>query len=252
MINTLNYDKVLCLIPARGNSQGVYKKNLRLVGNKPLVAHSIEQAKDAGIPCSNIFVSSDSGEVLKIARDYGVVDWHRPDEISGATATTESAMLNALEGMPDARAMILLQPTSPIRFRGRIQQCMLLFDNGEYDSLLTTKKFYNFCWVERNNRARPDDPSCYGWYCTYHSRSRPRRQDLSRKDYRYFENGNIYITSRETLNEYQCRLGDKVCVVAISEIESIQIDTEEELKIVDFILRGRVDLLFVEDQNERD
>ena len=244
-----NFDKVFCLIPARGGSKGVHKKNLRSVGGKPLVAHSIKQAKDAGIPSSHIYVSSDSDEILEVARKHDVVAWHRPEEISGAAATTESAMMNALEGMPRARAMILLQPTSPIRFRGRIEQCMSLYDNGDYDSLLTTQKFYNFCWVERDNPTYPGLPD-YAWCCTYNPRGRKRRQDLKREDYQYFDNGNLYITSRDVLESKQCRLGDKVCVIPITGLESLQIDTEEELEMVDFILRGQVNLLSVEDKDE--
>ncbi len=232
-----NFDKVFCLIPARGGSKGVLKKNLRLVGGKPLVVHSIEQAKDAGIPRSNIYVSSDSDEILSIAKRHGVVDWHRPEEISGAAATTESAMMNALEGMTDARAMILLQPTSPIRFRGRIEQCMSLYDNGDYDSLLTTQKFYNFCWVERAGPAYPGLPD-YAWCCTYNPRGRPRRQDFTPEDYIYFENGNIYITDIKVLLEKECRIGDNPYVHVISDLESMQIDTLDELKIVDAILQN--------------
>lgn len=227
----ITLDDVLCVIPARGGSKGIPGKNLRLVGGKPLVAHSIEHAIQSNIPRTNIVVSSDSDTILDIATQYKVVARRRPIEISGDNSPTEAALIDALDQMPNASHVLLLQPTSPIRFKETITKCLTAYDKGDHDSLLTVTKFYNFFWAENPLRT---------WTPTYFANKRPMRQDLRRQDFRYFDNGNIYITKIDLLIRTMSRIGVNPCVYPISELEGLQIDTPEDLKIIDAILSGKV------------
>ncbi len=227
-------DDFLCVIPARGGSKGIPRKNLQHIGGKALVAHSIEQARDADFPLEQIIVSSDSREILDLAKEYSVVPHKRPDHLCTDESSTESALLDVVSHYPGLRAIVLLQPTSPIRFKGRIQECITEFDKIDggrhrlYDSLLTVTKFYNFFWFYDWN-----------WQCTYDIHSRPRRQDL--KEFRYFDNGNVYITEITVLRELNCRIGRKPCIFPISELESMQIDTKEDLLMFQKVFDGRIE-----------
>ena len=222
--------KFLCIIPARGGSKSIPHKNLQYVGGKTLVAHSIEQARDAGFPLMQIVVSSDDEEILDLALQYSVMPWKRPAYLCGDESSTESALLDVVDHYRDSKAIVLLQPTSPIRFKGRILECIKEFDTKLYDSLLTVTKFYNFFWFHDWN-----------WQCTYDTHCRPRRQDLKEKDFRYFDNGNIYITEVSVLRELNSRIGRKPCIFPISELESMQIDTEEDLLIFQKIFDGEIE-----------
>jgi len=225
---------IVCVIPARGGSKGIYKKNERLVGGKPLVAWSIIHALNSGLDGEQIIVSSDSESILQIAADYRVSTHVRPDEISNDDSPTEEAIIDALQDIPDAKHVITLQPTSPFRFKHTLTNCIYAFLKGDFDSLLTTTKFYNFCWQELY--------SVEGWHWkpTYDPNNRPMRQDLSKQDYLYFDNGNIYITNVSTLKSSKCRIGDKVCVFPISFLEGFQIDTLEDIQIAQYIFEGRI------------
>lgn len=235
-------DEILCIIPARGESKGIYRKNERLLNNKSLVAYSIEHAILANIPLKNIVVSSDASSILDIARQYNIIAHQRPDEISGGDCSTESAMVDVLDShYVDAHNIMLLQPTSPIRFQNTISNCIVAYLNGNHDSLLTVTKFHNFFWTEESKTYRSlDDPIRWKWTPSYIPQKRPMRQDLRRQDYRYFENGNLYITHSDILRNTGCRIGENPCIYPISELESIQIDTQEDLRIVNAILSGKV------------
>lgn len=224
-------DEFVCIIPARGGSVGIPKKNLQLVSGVPLVVYSIRSAIESGIPCENIIVSSDDSDILKLAKTWGVIPHKRPDKISTGQSSTEEAMLDVLESYKSNKfdSMILLQPTSPIRLKGRILDAINKYIHGNFDSLLSTTKLYPFMWKEVNDELI----NSRKFISTFPPRDRPMRQDLTFEDYLYFDNGNIYITKVEVLLRLKCRIGENVCVYPITEIEAMQIDTPFDLKVID-------------------
>lgn len=232
-------DSVLCVIPAKGTSNRIPRKNLYKIAGKPLLVYTIEQAKLGISKPENIVVSSEDDEILDLAESYGVTPHRRPESLCGALSSTEAAMIDAYESRSDflrkrIKSMLVLQPTSPIRLRRVISDCIKVFHDGDYDSLLTVTKFYNFLWYQR------DEDGQLVWDSTYDPANRPMSQELGPEDYRYFDNGNIYMTKIEFLLREKSRLGGKVCPVPISEIESLQIDDPEEMKIVEAIFTGRL------------
>lgn len=218
------YEDILCVIPARAGSKGIPGKNMMRLGGIPLVGHSIRHAIDAGIPKNNIIVSSNDAEVLAYASLSNVTIRLRPEELCTDDASTESALLDAVESFPGRETVLLLQPTSPIRLVGRVDRCIEMYRSGDYDSLLTATPMHNFFWFEKCNGT-------YKWYTNYNPKSRLRRQNMSREDIKYFENGNLYITDVELLKKTHCRLGDKVCICPITEFEGMQLDTPEEMNV---------------------
>ncbi len=219
-------NNLICIIPARGGSKGIVNKNMQMLGVSSLVGHSIIHAKNADIPWDKIIVSSDNDNILAEATEYGVIAHRRPAELSGDEATTESAMVDVIEHF-DSDSILLLQPTSPIRLSGRVEHCIMTYEENDCDSLIATTKFYNLFWSEHDN-----PPVGYSWACTTEEMNRPRRQELSRENYRYFDNGNLYISDTRMFKKRNNRIGYKPYIYTITELEAMQIDTVEDLKIM--------------------
>lgn len=220
----VKYDDILIVIPARGGSKGVPRKNLRKLWGLPLVVHSILHAKDTHIPNDNILVSSDDTDILKIAEEYQVVPHVRPTEICQDDSSTESALIDAYRARPKCSTIVTLQPTSPIRYN--LSECIQFYFDHGFDSLLTTTKFYDFMWRKTKD----------GWQPTYDPQNRPMRQSMDDSEILHFDNGNTYISDVQMLLETKCRLGGEIGVYDITQIEGIQID---DLKDFDMLERGR-------------
>jgi CMP-N,N'-diacetyllegionaminic acid synthase len=216
----------LALIPARAGSKGIPQKNLKPLAGKPLIAWSIEQAKSAkGI--GRVVLSTDGADIAAEARKWGAeVPFVRPAEISTDSASTELAMIHAVEALgkdgyrPDF--VVLLQPTSPIRRKGAIDAAIRLLEENNADSLVSTREIHPFLWKNPQNAQ-----------AGYDVQRRPRRQDVPDDERLYEENGSIYITRTDVLMRDHCRLGGKIVAFAMSSAESIDIDTAE-----DFALAG--------------
>ncbi len=243
----MNYEEVIVIIPARGGSQSIKNKNLRILGRKPLLAHSVSHALDCGIPRDRIVISSDSDEILEWGGALGVEAYKRPDEISGATSSSEEALIYTIQLMSDLHllslkqdlAVVMLQPTSPIRLRWGdtrvplLKKCLEAYKSEEYDSLLTVTKYEDFFWTEMEVSTGK-----YKWMASYDPKNRPMRQDLDREKTTYFDCGNIYITDAKTLIDTKCRIGENPCIFPISHLEGLQIDTPEDLECFRKIYKG--------------
>ena len=231
---TMDYNEILCVIPARVGSKGIPRKNLQDLAGLPLFVHSVKHALKANIPPSNIIVSSDNDEILSIATKEGVVAHRRPDDISQDLSSTEDCLIEAAKHYPSKKTLLCLQPTSPIRMSGLITDCLQKYftPTENYDSLHTTTKFYDFFWQEKWHEGQ------YRWYSSYNPCQRPMRQTISKTELKYFENGNIFISNIEMLKRKRCRIGDNVCVHPISEIEAAQIDTPEDLELMRLVFEG--------------
>jgi len=225
----------LALIPARANSKGIPSKNLRNLADKPLIAWSIEHAK-ASRKVGRIVVSTDGPHIAEEARKWGAdVPFLRPLEIAGDTASTELAMIHAVESLatdgyrPDF--VILLQPTSPLRHDGAIDEAIALLEQNKADSLVSAREIHPFLW------KKPDDAAAQ-----YDYRNRPMRQAIAHDERLYEENGSIYITRTDILLADRCRLGGKIAVFPMSAAESIDIDTLDDFSLAEAVLKSGVRL----------
>lgn len=229
---------VLCVIPARAGSKAIPNKNKQLLGGIPLWQWSYISACLGGLLPKQIVVSSDDPEILELATDLGVVARRRPDEYCNDTSSTEMALIDALQNTPgEWRHVLLLQPTSPIRLDGLVQKCWQTYsgDSGKnYDSLLTVTSFYDFCWREKQI------DNTWEWTSSYNPQNRPMRQSLTRMDYVAFDNGNLYLMQSDMLLSTQCRIGKRPCVMLISELEGMQIDTPDDLSRFRLLFDGKL------------
>ena len=135
--------KVLAIIPARGGSKGIPKKNIVDLNGKPLIHYTIEAAKESKL-IDEIFLSSDDKEIIEVAKQLDLyTSYVRPDKFSGDTATGADVVIDALDWLAKSRgyvpdAVLLLQPTSPLRVSADIDGAIRQFEKDK-------KKYFSQC-----------------------------------------------------------------------------------------------------------
>jgi CMP-N,N'-diacetyllegionaminic acid synthase len=179
----------------------VPRKNLLEIGGKPLVVHSIEHAL-AARHVDEVIVSTEDDEIAAVSRAAGADVVTRPAELAGATASSESALVHALDERagPDPDLVVFLQATSPVRG---------LHDVDAAIDLL---------------------PVSYDW------RDRRREQDMGAQ---LRENGSIYVFRPELLRREGNRLGGAIVVYEMDWWSSFQLDEPEHAELLDWILSVR-------------
>lgn len=224
---------VAVIIPARGGSKGIPKKNIIDFCGKPLVAWSILQAKNSkGI--NSVFVSSDSREILAVAHNYGAIPIKRPNEISGDTASSESTIEHAIKVMdiqPDI--IVMLQPTSPLRKPDDLSKAINQFRDDKVDSLFSGSVLEDFLIWEKDGKGKFNS-------FNYDYRSRGRRQD---RHPQFVENGSFYMFKSEIVKKGN-RLGGKIGVYLMDFWQSFEIDNPEDLELVKILFNLKLEHLY--------
>lgn len=211
----------VALIPARGGSKGIPRKNLVALGGRPLLVHSIAHAR-ATEGIDRVFVSTDDDEIADVAISAGAQVIRRPAELAGDTASTESAIEHALaswrdEGLVPDR-VVLLQATSPFRSPGQLDAALRQFDREGCDSMLSVVRFCGFVWRDGEHGAAP---------CTYEPGARPRRQDIRGVT---LETGSFYVFTRAIFEATGARLGGRIATFEVPEADAIDIDEPADLE----------------------
>lgn len=229
--------RVLCVIPVRGGSKGIPRKNLKPIAGKPLVAWTIEQALDAareleGQHTLDVLVSTDDTELAQIARDYGAqVPFIRPAELAQDTTATEPVIEHAIDFYTQAGqrpdAVMLLQATSPVRLPGTLARAVRQFAESDSDSMVGVIPIGPFIW------AATEPPTAQ-----YEVTARPRRQELTRETFRYRENGSMYITKTELYETIHNRLGGKIELFMLDEVEGVDIDAMIDFTVAEHQLQA--------------
>ena len=220
---------VLCVIPVRGGSKGIPGKNLRLIGGKPLVVWTIEQAL-ACHPPVHVIVSTDDAEIAAVATAAGAhVPFLRPAALATDAAATEPVVEHALAWWrtqhEDPDAVMLLQATSPIRLPGTLDRALAQFAGNQFDSLVGVVPQSLFVWTA----GPPPTPG-------YDVDRRPRRQDIPADQVRYRETGSLYLTRPAVYDTLHNRLGGRIGLFIMDEIEGTDIDIEPDLLLAAAII----------------
>lgn len=200
--------RVLGLIPARGGSKGVPRKNLHPVNGRPLLALTIDAARAAS-RLSRVILSTDDAEIASAGLALGAeVPFMRPAGLAADHSPTLPVIQHALRFCDEAGdrydAVCLLQPTSPMRTAADIDACVDLLESSGADSvfsMLAVPHHYNPHWVF--------EPDGTGWLrlATGEEKIVPRRQELPPA---YHRDGSIYITRRQTLLEGDSLYGARI------------------------------------------
>ena len=221
----------VAIIPARGGSKGIPRKNLIDICGKPLFAWSILQARNAA-EIDSVWVTSDDDEILSVAAAYGARPILRPPEISGDTATSESAWLHALDAI-EAQGVkidlvVAMQATSPLREPSDLDGGIRALREHGNDSLRSVTEVEDFfTWricADGGAEAVNYD------YC-----NRKRRQQIEK---RYLENGSFYVFRPEQLRRDNSRLGGRIGLFVMSRFKMFQIDNPEDIDLCAAIMRG--------------
>jgi N-acylneuraminate cytidylyltransferase len=218
---------MLAIIPARGGSKGVPRKNVRLLAGRPLIAWTIEAALQAQA-IDRVVVSTDDDEIAAVAAAAGAEIIRRPPELAQDTTPTEPALLHVLDTLQAAEdyqpeAVVLLQCTSPLRGPETIDDCAALLHQTGCDAVMTVTPMQHWYLAGTLGDGGLYQPE-------YDYLKRPRSQDMPEK---YRENGAVYVTRTETLRRVGNRLGGEVRVVVMDPVRSVDIDSEADFLLAE-------------------
>lgn len=146
---------ILAVIPARGGSKGLPKKNLRELAGAPLLQWTIEAAQES-IQLDRIVVSTEDLEISRFAHSMACEVLDRPASLATDDATTISVLQHAAQEIPEATVVVVLQPTSPIRFRRLIDRAIERFFASDCDTLATGYISYDYEWGTMDNKPRQE------------------------------------------------------------------------------------------------
>lgn len=228
-------EKILALIPARGGSKGVPRKNIRSVGGKPLIAYSIESALAAGNDFYRILVSTDDPEIAEISKKYGAeVPFLRPQDLGGDRIAMLPVIKHAVQFVENQDQVkidwvFLMQPTAPFRTKEDIHNAIQLANEGGCDSVISVVQVFAVhpILMKRieNNQLLP--------FCI-EEKEGTRRQDYEPSA--FMRNGAIYLTKRNILMDKNSIWGETIRPYVMPEQRSLNIDSEMDLKLVDLIM----------------
>lgn len=218
----------LAIIPARGGSKGLARKNVRLLCGKPLVAWMIDAALKAK-RVGRVVVSTDDEEIARVSRSFGADVVRRPPEISGDLATSEEALLHALDQLNKRHGiMLFLQCTAPLVLPEDIDGTVEALEFNAADSALAASPWHRFSWRELNGEA----------VAVGHDKmNRPMRQQM---DTHYLEAGSVYAMRIEGFLNARHRFFGKTALFPVDPDRNYEIDSETDFLICETLLRRRL------------
>ena len=219
----------LAIIPARGGSKRLPRKNVLDLAGKPLIAWTIDAAKSSKYIDKTV-VSSDSDEILQIANDLSVGVIKRPDYLANDTATSVAVTEHAINSVTEVfDFIILLQPTSPLRTAKHIDEAIELLLQKKADAVISVcETAHSPLWMN----TLPEDGSLDN-FITEDVKNK-RSQDLPT----YFRlNGAVYIIQIEQLlNEKSFFLNDNIFAYRMNKANSVDIDEEIDFEIASHLI----------------
>ncbi|MGM0635484.1 MAG: cytidylyltransferase domain-containing protein [Bacteroidota bacterium] len=227
-------NRILAIIPARGGSKGVPRKNIKELGGKPLLAYTADAALASNL-ISKVILSTEDEEIMKVGKSLGLdVPFQRPSELAQDQSGSLGVVQHAIQFFEDKGvffdAVILLQVTSPFRETGFIDQALEKFIASKAEALISVLPVpheYNPHWVfEADNN---DNLSI----ATGEKQIIKRRQDLPTA---YFRDGSIYITKTEVIKQGSF-FGEKLSYIKSNPAKYVNIDTLDDWKKAEEMLK---------------
>jgi len=229
--------KALGVIPARGGSKGVYKKNLRSLAGKPLVSWTIEEALASRL--SRLIVSSDDPEIIDLARSYGedLAPFTRPAALATDSARTLPVVQHAIREVEKAgesyNVVVLLQPTTPLRTAEDINEGLRRMDDGDSDCVVSVVD------VGANHPFRMkrivDGDRLIHYIDQGFEDMRPR-QELPPV---YIREGSLYVATRRLVMEDDVLVGGNVRALVVEPDNTVNIDTEADFERAERLMASR-------------
>jgi CMP-N-acetylneuraminic acid synthetase len=223
----ISHKGTYALIPARGGSKGLPGKNIKNFCGKPLIAWTIEAA--FACPCiERVIVSSDDEEIMSVSREYGAeVPFKREPRLSGDAASTVDVVIDALNLCPEAKTVVLLQPTSPLRMSVDIKNALNAYFDAGAKSCVSVSEAVQSPYLMFSISDQQTLVSLL-------KRSESlRRQELPTA---YILNGAIYIADVEWLKRTQTFLDLNTLPYVMPSSRSVDIDTLEDFKYAEYLI----------------
>jgi len=224
---------IIAIIPARGGSKSIPKKNIMDFCGKPLIAWSIEQALDCAL-INSVYVSTDNEGIAEVSKKYGAEIIKRPAELATDTASSEQALLHAIDqiekkNVENVDIVVFLQATSPLRASSDINNALRKFIDEGADSLFSAAILDDFLiWGKINDKFTS---------INYDYRNRGLRQDREKQ---YVENGSIYIFKPDILRKENNRIGGTIVLYEMEFWKTYEIDSYEDIEICEYYMKSKL------------
>lgn len=223
---------IIAVIPARGGSKGILRKNLRLLSGIPLISYSIRAANECDL-VDEVLVTTDDEEIAEFASSMGVLVRMRPSELGADNIPLDPVIVDAVEWFEElsdskVEIVITIQPTSPLLVPSLLEEALNSFTDKNCDSLISVVDNTHLGWVEASNEILPDYDK------------RINRQWLPKK---FKETGAFVICKRHLLKEGK-RIGGKTIVFEVPEEVAVDIDSPTDWLICSALL-NRIKIRFI-------
>ena len=223
---------IVAIIPARGRSKGIPRKNVVGFAGRPLVEWSIidaQQTQAIDVVC----VSTDNDRIEQVAEKAGARVIRRPAELATHAASSESALLHALdtleEGGMTVDVVVFLQATSPLREAEDVEAAIVSFREHDYDSLFSACVLKDYCIWKMDDEG-PQSVT-YDW---------TKRSIRQQRTSLFLENGSFWLFRPAVLRATGNRLGGRIGIYETPFWKSFEIDTSEDLKFCEHIFRWKL------------
>lgn len=223
--------KVVCVIPARGGSKGVPRKNIKILGSKPLIAYTIEQAVQSKY-IDRIVVSTEDREIADISKQYGAeVPFMRPVVLAGDQVATIDVLLHAINWLEEDKyafdIIVLLHTTTPLRVVKDIDSCIEMLLGTKADNIFSVTEahrnpYFNMIEINQNGKVQLSKKG------TFTSRqSAPKVYDM---------NSSIYVWWKDLLKKDTKIFLENSQVYVMPKIRSIDIDDDIDFRIAEVVM----------------
>ncbi len=220
--------RILGVVPARGGSKGVLRKNIRPLAGEPLIGYTLRSARQVE-EIDLIVVSTDDDEIASVSLNYGVRVIERPASLAIDTAPTEVALLQVLDVLEmegwKFDIILVLEPTSPFRSAETITRAIAACIEGTAPSVLAVRETRENIGFIQDGCFRPIVPDA--------PRRRQERQPL------YVESSTIYACRIDYLRRTGTLVAEDWGALVVPEIEAADINTEDDFQRVDFLMQMR-------------
>jgi len=222
-------EKILAIIPARGGSKGIPRKNIREVGGKPLIAWTIDAARESSY-IDRLILSSEDEEIIEIAREWGCdVPFTRPQELATDESGTAEVILHAITNIDERYDyIVVLQPTSPLRISTDIDNCIQYCHETNAPSCVSVTEaekspFWMYFLDDEGRMTSVIDVA-----------NRPtRRQEIPTA---YALNGAVYVVEVESFERTPQLIDKQTVAYIMPKIRSLDIDTDFDLMLFQTLL----------------
>ena len=215
--------KTIAIIPARGGSKRLPGKNSMMLGDLPLIAHSILYAKQYA-ELDAVYVSTDDASIKAAALQYGALVVDRPKHLAGDFEPTVSALRHVLESIDETvENVVLLQATNPLRPKELLKNAFDVFIKNEVDSLFTVTQSHHKLGKIADNKFLP-----------FNYTIGQRSQDLEPL---YYENGLLYITKSSVILNNEIITKEAFPLEVNHPFANVDIDTQEDFDYAEYLIR---------------